>query len=1735
MKQPYTNSQPELSVEDEGNMQNRMLRKSLVVGIILLFIGASIVSGIGGNIKIENNDYIGSDANSLDNQLIPSSDDSTMTKETSYDLKTRAFKEEQHIDNISLHISENITFSNNSPKNAHLSIVMTVSSPQLIALYKETFGIPSNLSTVDMEVPEYATRILEIEQDGEKKLMEKTDAVREKFYEGISREQKYLFGFQITAFRSSRIVLMDAQDDLKIFIEADATPNIVISHITASTIVMTMCSPPYEVVNDFVYAQLDITHIMLLSFPDTQQFVKSWDLTIILPEMTKGISVNENHKTIDLGGGSFIQINVSQWSSTGLHVHSRWVVTENTFEGDTVDLNGVYSVDFSLPLESFSDSMIMDQSFHHTDFRDESWNWSMDWELFNFSDQGGSVEYTVIVDLYLTLNGTLHVDLWNHSVWARADIKVGLEVDATIECTFWEYDFEIDFGKFSERIYGWRGGQPFYVVVQIEPEAVVHVAITGKVHLYLNPEANFWIKAGGDLDFQWAWPPVKFTPIFGYGMGGDFDYDFNVTACVEVRPSLGFALSLLVFDIIGPRIQPEVYLDGEICWNPVTNDVYWNAELGFDLYVGVQFTNFLHWNWPDPIVHIPIAEWSSQASPGDTTPPVTSLILWPKVNGYTGRVTRFVFNVTDPGADSSGVSMTKFKILASQHGNTWLVYDYLLNYSLRISDGVPPDVYSSLYDIKYYSIDNAGNEEQCHTMWVNVDLVPPVSYLTIGQPSSGHYISTITPLTLSASDQGVGSWVIYYRFWYNGGWSNWNNSNGSLSVPFTFQFEELGEHRVQWFAVDAVWNAEGNYNSVPHEETFYVYGYESYLMADANGPYYVELGQSVLLDGSGSQPAALITGYRWDWTDDGTWDTGWLSSPTVSHTYGTKGMYVVRLQVKDNKGRYSTTRTTVFVGINWHRNYITASEGWVGPESEIALDSQGYPHLVYPEEAGNKLRHACWNGSSWHFEQLWSFQVGFPSDGPMLDIAIDNNDNLHFVVTSPDLELMYCFWPPEGMGGNWDWFSFYRYFHDNDRYFTGASIALDSNNNPHIAVGCGILYHTETTLRYIRWTGSQWVMETVESSKPVSGVSLALDSNDKPHIAYRLGHWNEVSTFKYAKKTTSTWSIDTIQSVPAKEYTGMDCSLQIDSNNNPHVAYRYENHNPTPAQKYVYYRVKQGGSWSSAYLLESSGSLGPSLYLDQNNYPHVVFTAGFATSILKQSVKMGASWVTEVIDTIPGSMVGGLVLDNNNLPHIAYSEYHWEYYHGIRYATLADDVNSYPMTFPFNDMVFGRESYNGKSHQLITFDATGSFDFDGNITGYRWDFNNDGIWDTDWLSSSIVNHSYNTSGTYKIKVQIIDNLNGTSSAITDVIINNSLPYTPTNPSPFIGTLVNIINTTLSWSGGDPDNEDTISYKIYFGTNTNPPYVTTLTAPATLKTITWNPGTLLYNTTYYWKIIAVDNIGETATGPIWNFKTQLSNNPPFIPSNPFPSNESIVFPFLILSFNCGDPDNSDIVTYDIYFGTTPNPPLADTIGPYLAAQSNVSWNPGVLSGNMTYFWRIVSWDNHGGSASGPVWCFTTENITVTIVQPATFTIHRGKYVSGGLEDLYESDDQYLCVLAGLTMTSDEPPVWLEIETTAPISTPSQLLFTLEAHINSPGVVMQTIKLYNYTAGSFETLDVRFVTTSDQVATIILNDAAVHYIHPTTKQMKAQYMWKPTGPTAVFPWMICIDESTWTVWF
>ena len=105
---------------------------------------------------------------------------------------------------------------------------------------------------------------------------------------------------------------------------------------------------------------------------------------------------------------------------------------------------------------------------------------------------------------------------------------------------------------------------------------------------------------------------------------------------------------------------------------------------------------------------------------------------------------------------------------------------------------------------------------------------------------------------------------------------------------------------------------------------------------------------------------------------------------------------------------------------------------------------------------------------------------------------------------------------------------------------------------------------------------------------------------------------------------------------------------------------------------------------------------------------------------------------------------------------------------------------------------------------------------------------------------------------------------------TGLIFTNP-PSIPSDPNPDDGETQVKLNTVLSWKSDDQDG-DPVTYDVYFGTSYPPP----------LKMYNQSDDhyapALRYGNTYYWRIIARDNHGESNASDIWSFSTVKNNQP-----------------------------------------------------------------------------------------------------------------------------------------------------------------------------------------------------------------------------------------------------------------
>ncbi len=75
-----------------------------------------------------------------------------------------------------------------------------------------------------------------------------------------------------------------------------------------------------------------------------------------------------------------------------------------------------------------------------------------------------------------------------------------------------------------------------------------------------------------------------------------------------------------------------------------------------------------------------------------------------------------------------------------------------------------------------------------------------------------------------------------------------------------------------------------------------------------------------------------------------------------------------------------------------------------------------------------------------------------------------------------------------------------------------------------------------------------------------------------------------------------------------------------------------------------------------------------------------------------------------------------------------------------------------------------------RTNQVERFNATSSYDSDGTIVSYRWDYNGDGVYETNWTSTSQGSFVYASAGSYVVTLQVKDDTNAVNSTTALVVV-----------------------------------------------------------------------------------------------------------------------------------------------------------------------------------------------------------------------------------------------------------------------------------------------------------------------------------------------------------------------------
>ncbi|MBN1155747.1 PKD domain-containing protein [candidate division KSB1 bacterium] len=432
---------------------------------------------------------------------------------------------------------------------------------------------------------------------------------------------------------------------------------------------------------------------------------------------------------------------------------------------------------------------------------------------------------------------------------------------------------------------------------------------------------------------------------------------------------------------------------------------------------------------------------------------------------------------------------------------------------------------------------------------------------------------------------------------------------------------------------------------------------------------------------------------------------------------------------------------------------VASGGAWNG--AAVAVDSKGYPHVVYREPIYTDppsftSYYTHWNGSDWTRPIELSRRV---KRGWMLRIDIDENDKVHILRGSMADDPN----DPEGnlLVGPVKYFRF-----SNDvletttddifRYSADGRVTLSAafENQVHFLTSCS---------DYPEWGGPVWYWRSFNGGdtweKTTVQNSNAKRANGSPDVFVdAAGHVHIV----YGSQ--QDWQVNKWPSVRYTRFENNTQLFDIPVTLEGEVAKRFD----TP----------QGVASVAA---SSDGEI-----------VIVCFSEDFGGRLFtKESYDGGRNWSQK--ELIAEESCGSL--GRNGQVIRAIGDIFYALYptpSGVKLRIKAFSTNASPVAD-----IGG--PYSGYEGDLIQFDASGSTDEDGNIETYEWDFNDDGVYElmmTIPFASNLFPDDYN--GNVRLRVTDGENASNTDHAM--VIIRNVAP-TAYAGGPYRGMLGEVIRLT----------------------------------------------------------------------------------------------------------------------------------------------------------------------------------------------------------------------------------------------------------------------------------------------------------------------------------------------------
>jgi uncharacterized protein YndB with AHSA1/START domain len=204
----------------------------------------------------------------------------------------------------------------------------------------------------------------------------------------------------------------------------------------------------------------------------------------------------------------------------------------------------------------------------------------------------------------------------------------------------------------------------------------------------------------------------------------------------------------------------------------------------------------------------------------------------------------------------------------------------------------------------------------------------------------------------------------------------------------------------------------------------------------------------------------------------------------------------------------------------------------------------------------------------------------------------------------------------------------------------------------------------------------------------------------------------------------------------------------------------------------------------------------------------------------------------------------------------------------------------------FNYLPEARYTVNpsrGDSNTQFFFDASGVPDAEDPVSSLEicWDWDNDGVYDTEFTTEKTSIHQYNSTGVY-FPLMLVRDTKGMKDSIRHMIVvvsdlSNQPPSMPSYITPPNWQSWMEPEVIFKWTCSDPENDE-ITFDLWTGRSAEAMFP----AATGITEFSMENGQKVYQTTragfelkktYYWQIYARDVAGNYTPGHIWRFTTR----------------------------------------------------------------------------------------------------------------------------------------------------------------------------------------------------------------------------------------------------------------------